>query len=506
MSLVLILVVVAVGYSQQRAGSPDLEIKARLHFSDPQQWDPPKITRAADYFVAVNIFGFLVKYEPGSAKIRPDLAESWETRDGGRTMIFRLRKGVKWHKGYGDFTAEDVKFTLDRNRDKATATPYRGYFEPVEGVTVMDSYTIRVSFKKPYPIFLTAVLPWRPGMIYCKKAFQEMGEEKFSKNPIGTGPYEFVQITAEKKVILQRNENYHGKPPQIKKVTLIPIPDETVALMALEKRDVDFIWSRAMPEMLGKLKKNPDLVVGVSEAVGMQRFLFINTRMKPLDDVRVRRAIAYSIDKKTLASAFGERHTPSYSTLHPLYEAYTSDLQKYDFDLAKAKTLLAQAGYPNGFQIELIYSTREPDPTQAEVIIEQLSKVGIKVTPVPMEHATWIKEYESGKRAMSFQGPARPPDPDLLYEEYFHSRSFPPNNQNFAYYKDTDDLIDAGKAEPNPSKRLEIYKKIQQRLAEDVPVIPLTNEHYAYAHWKEYKGFKMGLLNEFWFEYLTVRK
>ena len=107
---------------------------------------------------------------------------------------------------------------------------------------------------------------------------------------------------------------------------------------------------------------------------------------------------------------------------------------------------------------------------------------------------------------MSLQGPARPPDPDLIYEEFFHSRSFPPNKKNFAHYKGVDDLIDAGKTEPDESKRLAIYKKIQQRIAEDVPVIPLTNTHCAFAHWKEYKNFKMGLLNEFWFEYLTVEK
>jgi peptide/nickel transport system substrate-binding protein len=446
-----------------------------------------------------------VKYQPASAKIQPDLAESWEIKDGGRTIIFHLRKNVKWHKGYGELTAEDVKFTFDRNMDDATASPYQGFFIPVKEVTVVDQYTIKVSFKTPYPIFLSAVLPWRPGIIYSKKAFQEMGQAKFSKNPIGTGPYEFVKMTAEKKVILQRNENYYGKLPQIKKITLVPIRDETVAVMALEKRDVDFIWTRAMPEVYAQLRKNPDIVVGVSETTGSQRMLILNMTVKPLDDVRVRKAIAHAIDRNALVAVLGDKHKPAYSTLHPQYEAYTTDVVKYEFDRKKAKGLLKEAGYPDGFATELLYSTRQPDPTMAEIIVEQLSKVGIKATPVPMEHATWMKVVGEAKHAITMQGPARPPDPDLIYEEFFHSRSFPPK-KNFSHYKGVDDLLDAAKTEPNESKRLALYKKVQQRIAEEVPVIPMTYEHYAYAHWKEYKNFKMGLLNEFWFEYLRVEK
>ncbi|MBU2534366.1 MAG: ABC transporter substrate-binding protein, partial [Alphaproteobacteria bacterium] len=266
--------------------------------SDISVLDPAQIFQIENQTVAGHVFNGLVKYDQASNEIVPDLAESWDISDDGKTLTFKLREGVNFHKGYGPCTSEDVKFTLDRVLDPKTASKYRGQLDGLVKVEAPDPATVRLVLAKPNAGFLHKVTAFNQGWIVSRKAITELGD-KAKLTPIGTGPFIFEGWTPGSEVRLSANKDYFEGAPKFENLVLRVIKDETAAAIALEKGEVDIFFSLQQPQIIQRLQGKPDITV-VNRQANHTINLVLNTTVKPLDDVRVRQAIAHGMNRKAL--------------------------------------------------------------------------------------------------------------------------------------------------------------------------------------------------------------
>jgi len=225
----------------QVAKSPGKEKALRVRIgADMQTADPAHIGQSADHAVAFLVHRGLVKYKAGSLDVVPDLATDWKISDGGKVYTFNLRKGVKWHKGFGELTAEDVVYSIGRIKDPATKSRFQADVDVIDKVEAPDKYVVRFTLKNPFSPFLGAILAFRPGWILNKKAVEERGDQ-FGMNPVGCGPYVFDTWSRGTEVVLKRNPDFY-EPLDIDKVSFKVIKEETVAELALRSGDLDLSY------------------------------------------------------------------------------------------------------------------------------------------------------------------------------------------------------------------------------------------------------------------------
>lgn len=459
--------------------------------------DPCNTTNVNDHYVAVNVYSGLVNFKPGTGDVVPDLAETWEVSPDGLLWTFHLREGVQFHKGYGEVNAEAVKYSIDRvlNPGGDKKCENASYIAAVESVEVVDEYTVQIKLKYPYAALGTS-LAYRAGWIVPQRAVEELGDG-FGLNPVGTGPFIFDSWTPDDEVVLVANEDYYGEPAKIKRVTFKVIPDETVASLALENGELDIAILRAA-ETYEQLKANPNLVVDATPGTSV-RVLAMNTASPPFDDVHVRQAVAHAINKDEIVEiALAGTVARTDNVFGPTTFGYTSDVRIYEYNPDKAKQLLAEAGYPDGFEVTLYFSTLSPWPDIVPILKANLDAVGIKVTLEGMEHAAYNAFARNNEYQLIVQPLGRPPDPDLPLSVAYHSDLIPPAGNNLSRYDKIDDLIEAGRKEVDPEKRKAIYVQLQQQMAEDVPVVPIGFQMVIVAMQPQVKGYAAGISNEFW--------
>jgi len=492
--LLLLLFLVGLVSCARPTPAQEKVLRARLYFTDIKQLDPIQIGSAAEHFVAVNIYSNLVRYRTGSGEIEPDLAERWDVSEDGLVYTFYLRRGVKWHKGYGEFTAEDVKFTIERHQDPNVGSLFATHYADVSRVDALDKYTVRIILSRPNVAFLTSVLPYRGGFIVSKKAVTELGA-KHATNPVGTGPFVFEGWTPGQELVLSANPDYYRGRPKLDKVVFKVITDEEAAAAALESQAVDIIWTQGA-EQYRRLKNDSRFVVKETASTTQWNLAF-NTTRKPFTDKRVRQALQYAVDKETWATKLlGGTHLPATSYLPPVTWGYAHDVKQYPYDPNKAKQLLAEAGYRDGFTVELLYSSLKPQPALAEAIQASFREAGVTVKLKGLDHGTYNAVWRKGEYDMVLFGLGRPPDPDANCRDNLHSSAVPPK-YNLSYYSSADQLIEAGRTERDPVKRREIYRAIQQLVADDSPVIPLVNFKTIAVMWPYVVGYVPGILNDF---------
>ena len=219
--------------------------------------DPALITNSNDYTIAVNIYNGLLKYNLKTMEPEPDLARSWSVSPDGLAYSFQLRDNVQWHKGYGKFTARDVKYSFDRIIDNRAKSRYRTDFSNVREVEVVNDYAVKIHMKAPDMSFIRKVLYYRPGYIVNQKAIESLGA-KYNSSPIGTGPFIFERWDPGSKTILVANKNYFLAPPKLQRATFLVINDESVAELALEKGDLDLVVFQSL-DPLESLKKSREV-------------------------------------------------------------------------------------------------------------------------------------------------------------------------------------------------------------------------------------------------------
>jgi len=456
------------------AHAQDKVLRVRIG-ADMTGLDPAKLFNIENQTISNHIYNGLVRYEyEKSGGIVPDLAEKWDLSPDGKTYTFHLRKGVKWHKGHGELSADDVKFSYERVLDPATASRYKGEFKLVETIEAVDPHTVRIRLKSKYPGFLNKVAGYNQGFVVSRKAMEKLGDQ-YATNPIGTGPFVFDSWSPKNQVILVANKEYFQGAPKLDRIVFRLIQEETTAEIALQRGEIDVFYALQNAEVIGRLAKVPGITVHRRTANHTINMV-LNATYEPLGKPLVRRAIAHAVNLKAMRDVFfqGLKGQPNW-VLTSSFEESAKDLTEWPYDPEKAKALLREAGYPSGFKLTVTSLTLQPYDKIAVLLADDLRKVGLDTSVQILERAAYLAARGAGTPHVVITAVTGPADPDQPLWNLLHSSSFPPG-LNTARYKGIDELLEAAQIELDRTKRLALYRQIQQKLREDVPVVPLYND------------------------------
>jgi peptide/nickel transport system substrate-binding protein len=428
-----------------------------------------------------NIYQSLLRFKFNSAEIEGDLAESWSISQDGLVYTFKLRDNVQWHKGFGKVTAHDVKFSLDRIMDPKTKSPFIGELgSNIKEIKVVDDFAVEIHLKRRDTAFLLKCIRPRPFAIVSQKAVEQYGKD-FGTNPIGSGPFVFQSMDQEK-IIFTANKEYFEGPPKIDKVIYKGITDKDTQILALAKGDINVIWGFGYEKTdADRIKASGCKIKAVN--IGMSHLCWMNPQVKPLGDIRIRRAIAHAINKDEIVTYVLNGMGEKLGSLVPKgYFGHTEQgIPRYDYDPQKAKELLAEAGYPNGFEVRFDTPHTAQHLPIAIALQGQLAKVGIKANLEVTDMPAWMKKMTSAKCEMTILNPTRPPDADPILTSFYTSAGFSPGI-NFMRYNKLDKEIAEAREEMDKTKRQRMYYEIQKRLMEDLPGIPLCMMYYPLAY------------------------
>src|SRR6185436_18635419 len=479
-ALVLVVVLaLAGGVDAQSGGTLVLGLD-----QEPPTLDPHASPSAVTYQIIASVTENLL-YKGPDGKLTPWLAESWTPSKDGRSVTFKLRRDVKFHDGT-PFNADAVKFNFDRIVDpKFKAGGSRAQLSGYAGSKVLDEFSVQVSFETPYAPFLTYAAAGTLSMV-SPKAVRESGDAVHTK-PIGTGMFMVKEYVAKDHTTMVRNPDYKRKAPWSERTGPAPletvvwkfIPEAGTRVTTLESGETQGVY--AVPaQSLPRLEKNTALRIEKAPWPGVPRIWLLNVTKAPMDDVKVRRAINYAIDKDAfLATVYKGTALKANA---PLTAVMLDDpavkTKAYAFDAAKAKALLSEAGWQpggdgirtkGGQRLEIVLNAIEygggPDPT-AQIIQASLQEVGIDVKIKAQARPPW---YEDNYRCAT-HGPVmflRSTDPDGLLA-LFHS-SLVAGNFNWSCVKSAklDGLLEQGRRESDPAKRRAIYVSLEQLALEE---------------------------------------
>lgn len=398
----------------------------------------------------------------------PALAASWENPDP-QTYLFKLRDGVKFHNGK-ELDAEDVKYSFDRLLAKETASPNLSWFDSIDKLEATSKNTVKMTLKNPYPPILANIAALRGSQIMPAGAAEKAN---LQMTAVGTGPFKIVEYVPQDHVTYQANPDYWDKGmPYVKDMTMKIMVDEDARVAGLRAGQIDYAFLSA--EGKNRLKDTKDVTV----LEGPRAWLVVheyNCSRTPLNDVRVRQAIALAVDRQEVidkaASGAGVLSGPV-ATGHTDWWIPPEDLKAkyYKQDIAKAKQLLANAGLPNGFKTTIKCSPQYPEFVSATVVFaEQLKKIGIEAQIIQLEWGQFIKEVgAAGSFNFDIQTTARTfyPDPDVYLYQFYHSKG--KLNSGYRNAK-IDDLLDQGRNVLDHAKRRDIYLQAQDILLQEYP-------------------------------------
>jgi len=434
--------------------------------------DPGFLREAAT--IVDNIFDTLVMRDK-DMKLVPGLATSWTAIDD-TTWEFKLREGVKFHNGEA-FDAEAVKFTLDRVLDPAAKSPTVSYIRTIASVDVVDPSTVRIKTNGPDPLLPTRMSRY-PAYIVPPKYVKEVGNDKFATHPVGTGPYKFVEFIPDQHVILEANKDYWRGAPSIDKVTWRSIPDGTARVTALLTGEVDII-EKVPVDLLPLIKESPDADLVQVKNGGLTIYLGLTMKEKPLDSVKVRQALNIAIDRKSIVDNILQgMAAPRGTQVGPADFGY-KDVPVPAYDPAKAKALLAEAGYPNGFSIKMQSShIYIKDSEVAQAIAQQYGDIGVKIDQEVLDWSVYAQQVpRKGPIFMLGWGSTQTLDADAAV--YAIMKTGEPYST--ASIPEMDKLLDESRAIVDPAKREAVLAQIQDLAAKDVPLIPLYQEDALYG-------------------------
>ena len=372
-----------------------LAAQAQTDITVAMQLEPPHLdptsaaAQAIDSVVYTNVFEGLTRFM-GDGSVVPGLAESWEINDAGTEYTFKLRSGVTFHDGT-TMDADDVKFSLDRARAEESTNAQKGLFGGITSVDVVDPQTVKVTLDGPNGNFLFN-MAWGDAVIVAPESI-----ENIKQQPVGTGAFTFSEWVQGDRIVLTRNNNYWGDAPALERATFKFISDPTAAFAAVMAEDVDVFTGFPAPENLPQFEADPRFQVLVGSTEG-ETILSTNNKQPPFDNVKVRQAVAHAIDRQAIidGAMFGYG-TPIGTHFAPHNPAYVDLTGGSSYDPGKARTLLAEAGLPDGFETTL----HLPPPSYArrggEIIAAQLAEVGIKAEIINVEWAQWLESVFRGK-------------------------------------------------------------------------------------------------------------
>lgn len=461
---------------------------------NPQQ---PGLT-GGDNWTIYQVFNTLVRAPDGRFATRPEefepsLAESWENSPDAKTWTYKLRKGVQFHKGYGEMTSEDVMFTFGRQLDKDLVTAGKVQFGNIESLDAPDAYTFVVKLKRPDPLFNGSAASVLSASIMSKTAFEEKGDA-FSFDPVGTGCYQVESVSETDGVTLAAFPEFFGEQPATAKVRVSFIADTTARTLAFASGQIDMIEGVRAPGWIDTMKQRSADTLFDMTAPGSFNFLHLNLTRAPLDNIKVRQAIRYAIDNAALASAYGSMAIPMVGIIASQFEGSVKreDLPpelQYNPDPEKAKALLAEAGIANGVTIPCYTSQREDYSAIMLIIQEQLRAVGITLDMQIIDHNTFHADNRNDKNAMPLNSSSYGPLPINVFLQQVSAaaevKADGSGQGNFSHYgvaiPGIDDLLAQAQDEPDFNKRTVIFQEIERKLLTDLPILGITTLSYVIA-------------------------
>jgi peptide/nickel transport system substrate-binding protein len=458
-------------------------ISARL-LSDFDTSDPAVISNTSDHSIAVLLYSGLARYKPGGVEPEPDLATEWTISDDGLIYTFKLREGVKWQKGYGDFTASDVVYSLNRVLDPATASQFAADASVISNIEATDPLTVTITLSRPFASFMSAVIAFRPGWVVNQKAIEEKGEN-YINDPIGTGPYMWDSRTIGTGVTLKRNPDYYA-PVDIETVEFKFVQEDSVAELALQSGDLDIAYLYAPESSDRILNESGDDIEASRIASYRTQWAGFNLSREKMQDIRVRQAIIHAIDKPAAASAVaGDLAQVVSSIFNPNLSA-AIDPNPFPYDPEKAKALLTEAGYPDGIDIDVLVIPSSTWPDLITVVQEQWRQVGINANLQIVERAVY-DELMTQASTFDLSTVNITRSEPFQYASYFLSSNIP--DPNFHHYNnpEVDEIIQAASSELDPAKRDDLWAQFQTKvLVDDVVGFGMTNINYVIAWRSEF--------------------
>jgi glutathione transport system substrate-binding protein len=441
-------------------------------YADAVSLDPQHTNDNASYSVEKPMLEGLIGFNEKMEQI-PQLAEKWDASADARVYTFYLRKGIKFHDGT-PFNAAAVKANFDRVRNPDNKLRRYTLYKIISQIDVIDEHTVRFTLSEPFGAMI-ATFAHPAGGINSPAAVQKYGQD-YGKNPVGTGPYKFEEWVPNDHITLVKNPDYWDKnnAAKVDKLIIKPVPEDGTRIAMLQKGDAQFI--NPVPYSMAEVvSKDKNLNLAESESV-YTFWVAMNTQKKPFSDVRVRQAMNYAINKEAIIKAVLRGHgKPADSPLAPRVWGYTP-VKTYPYDPAKAKALLAEAGYPNGFKT-LLRGVAQTDPKEIMVAIQgQLKQVGVDVEvaslPAAALSADRFKPLEENRGEMDYAGwSPSTGDADWGIRPLLTKDNWPPTNFTIGFYTNpkVEEQVRAALQTSDPTKRKAAYAEAQRVIMEDCP-------------------------------------
>jgi peptide/nickel transport system substrate-binding protein len=445
---------------------PEGELRWALYVTlSPQWFDPGEVVgQLTPFWVLYAIHDALVKPMPGNL-MTPSLAESWTVSPDQKTYEFKLREGVKFHNG-DPFTAEDVKFSFQRTKGA------RILHEKVREVAVVGPHRVRFHLHEPFPDFMAfyGTLATGAGWIVPKKHVEQVGAEALKKHPIGLGPYKFVSHTPGVELVMEAYEGYWRRMPAVKRLVFKSVPESTTRMAMLKRGEVDIAYLLDVPQA-EEVKRDPGLKLAFSGGIAVFFLDFLEqwNPKSPWYDRRVRLAASHAIDRKALSEAETLGASKPAGNFVPRTFEFALPIEPTAYDPAKAKQLLAEAGYPNGFDAGELHQL-PPYFSLGEAIVSYMGAVGIRLKMRPMERAAYFAALSSKKLTglcvctSALYGNAASRMSEVI-----------PSTGAYAYggYPDIDALYRQQSVETDRKKREAMLYQIQRLVHERVRLSPI---------------------------------
>ena len=434
--------------------------------------DPHRATATEDVGTVSWIYGALLRFPPGSADpaaIEPDLAEAVEHSPDGLTWTFQIRPGVKFHDGT-TVTAADAEASLRRAADPKRSS-FAADFADVASIEATGPMTLRLVLRTPIPSLPSLVSDYHGGMIMPARL---VSDPAAAQKPIGTGPFALAGATPSRTTLTAFADHWRGAPKLAGIEVRYLLSDQTREL-ALTTGEVDLIIGRREQRWVERLRTQPGLAVDVF-GPGEFRTLLLNRIAPPLDDIRVRRAVAHAVDVPAIVRFVGADVATRGRSPVPPGQLGEIDAGLPGFDPAAARRLLAEAGHKDGITLKAVVSNISAQLPIMEVIQAQLRRVGIKLELDVVEHATYHARIRQDLSQVTFYGAARLPVADAYLTQMYHSRSAPGRpsaNLGFAHCDAADAEIDSARAEPDAAQQLALWAEAQRKIAAQVCSVPL---------------------------------
>ena len=417
--------------------------------------DPHKTVKAGTREVMFNVFEGLMKPTP-DGDLTPAIAERYEVSEDRMTYTFHLREGVQFHNGE-TVTAEDVVYSIQRCAAATeTGIVQVEAFSVIQSIETPDDKTVAITISEPSNEFIS----------YMTTAVLPAGYDKQDTDPVGTGPFKFVSRTAQDSVVLEKFNEYWGTPAQLDKVTLKIMENTDSLMMSLQSGAID-LCAHLTSTQVAQLEKDFNVAEGTMNLV---QAMYLNNAVAPFDDVRVRQALCYAVDKQEIIDlAFDGYGSPIGSSMYPAFGKYFDDslTNYYTKDVEKAKALLAEAGYPDGFDMTItVPSNYKPHMDTAEVLVQQLAQIGVNATIEPIEWESWVSDVYAGRQ---FQSTVVGVDASTMTARALLERFTSDYGKNFINYNNAeyDALFQQTLTAYDDAEQTAIYKQMLANLTEN---------------------------------------